>query len=289
VRAAFRLMAAFPSSVSLAAGITLGRIGAALPIPRLRVALDNINTIYGESLSPGEIKALYRRIFVHFGRMIFEVPKITRLRAGNIKQFAEVEGLANLESVLSRGKGCFFLAAHFGNWELLNAAVSISLGGRMAIVARPLDFPPLEKIVSSIRGRFGTEIIPKRKAMRRILKSIKGGVPVGIMLDQNVDWYEGVFVPFMGRVACANKALAVLALKTWAPVVPVFTVRLPDGRYRVIIEKELDIIRTGDETLDVEENTRLFTHTIERYVKDYPDHWFWFHRRWKTRPYCALR
>ncbi len=282
-------MAALPASFSSAAGITLGRIVAVLPIPRLRVALDNIKTVYGKSLSSRDMKDLYRGVSIHFGRMIFEIPRIMRLRAENLKEFAEVSGLAGLEDVLSRGKGCYFLAAHFGNWELLNAVVSLLIGGRMAVVARPLDFPPLERIISVIRGRFGTEIIPKRKAMRRILKCIKGGLPVGILLDQNVDWYEGVFVPFMGRVACANKALAVLTLRTGAPVLPLFTVRLPDGRYRVIIEEELDIIRTGDETRDVEENTRLFTQTIEKYVRAYPDHWFWFHRRWKTRPYCSLR
>jgi len=288
VRVAFRFMAALPASVSSGAGVTLGRIGAVLPIPRLRVALDNIKAVYGKELSPSGMKTLYRQIFVHFGRMVFEIPKIFRLRAGNLEQYAEIDGLEGLEDVLSRRKGCFFLTAHFGNWELLNAVVSLSLGGRVAIVARPLDFPPLERIFSSLRGRFGTEIIPKRRAMRRILRCIKSGVPVGILLDQNVDWYEGVFVSFMGRVACANKALAILALKTGAPVVPAFTVRLPDGRYKVIIERELDIIRTADETRDIEENTRLFSDTIERYVRAYPDHWFWFHRRWKTRPYCAL-
>jgi KDO2-lipid IV(A) lauroyltransferase len=220
--------------------------------------------------------------------MLFEIPRILRLNAGNLGDYAVFEGWGHLRDALKAGKGCFILTAHFGNWEILNAAVTVMLKGRAAIVARPLDFPPLEKIFSNIRSRFGAEIIPKRRAMRRILKCIKDGLAVGILLDQNVDWYEGVFVPFLGIPACSNKALALLALKTGAPVIPAFAVRMPDGRYRIVIERALEIIRTGDETFDVEENTRLFTETIERYVKVHPDQWFWFHRRWKTKPFCPV-
>ena len=111
---------------------------------------------------------------------------------------------------------------------------------------------------------------------------------VGILLDQNVDWYEGVFVPFLGKPACTNKGLALLARKTGAPVIPVFSVKQADGRYRIIFEKELPAIDTGGGTGDMEENTRQYNRVIERYVMRFPDHWFWFHRRWKTKPYCSL-
>jgi KDO2-lipid IV(A) lauroyltransferase len=279
-------MSSLSISAVMAAGWCLGRLVAALPIPRLRVVMDNLEMVYGSERNREEIKALRRNIFVHFGRMIFEIPRILRLSDSNLSQFFVFEGLDNLKRMEADGKGGFFLTAHFGNWELLNAAASILLKGNTAIVARPLDFPPLERLFSELRGLFGTRIIPKRKAMRQILRCSKEGIPVGILLDQNVDWYEGVFVPFLGRPACANKALALLALRTGAPVIPAFTIRMPDGRYRLVFEEPIAIVRTGDETWDIEENTRIFTQTIDRYVKRYPDHWFWFHRRWKTRPYC---
>jgi len=104
-----------------------------------------------------------------------------------------------------------------------------------------------------------------------------------------VDWYEGAFVNFLGRPACVNKGLAVLALKTRAPVIPFFSVRDEAGRYRIIIEKEVTLIRTGDKTRDVEDNTALFTNVIESYIRKYPHHWFWFHKRWKTKNYCEIK
>lgn len=286
LKALFKIMSSLSNSSVMALGWCLGRAVADMPIPRLRVVTENLEMVYGGGMDRGEIKDLRRSIFVHFGRMIFEIPRILRLKESNLSQFFVFEGLDHLRKMETDGKGGFLLTGHFGNWELLNAAVSILLRGKAAIVARPLDFPPLERLFSELRGLFGTRIIPKRKAMRQILRCSREGIPVGILLDQNVDWYEGVFVPFLGRPACANKALALLALRIGAPVIPAFSIRMPDGRYRLVFEEPLSIARTGDETRDIEENTRIFTQTIERYVKMHPDHWFWFHRRWKTRPYC---
>jgi KDO2-lipid IV(A) lauroyltransferase len=124
--------------------------------------------------------------------------------------------------------------------------------------------------------------------MRRVMKAIREKNMVGILLDQNVDWYEGVFAKFLGRWACTNKGLAVMALRTGAPVVPAFAVRQKDGRYHIIFEDEIELVRTGDQTKDIEQNTALFTDIIETYIRRYPDHYFWFHRRWKTQPYCPL-
>jgi Kdo2-lipid IVA lauroyltransferase/acyltransferase len=108
---------------------------------------------------------------------------------------------------------------------------------------------------------------------------------VALLVDQNVDWYDGVFVPFFGDIACTNKALAVLALRTGAPVIPIYNFRRPDGGYQVVFQPEVELIRTGGTTSDIEENTALFNRIIERYVRRHPEQWFWMHQRWKTRPW----
>jgi KDO2-lipid IV(A) lauroyltransferase len=190
-------------------------------------------------------------------------------------------------NALSRNKGVFFLTAHFGNWEFLCAAGSL-MTGNLAVIARPADFKPLDRMIGEIRTLFGTEVILKQKALRRVRSALRENKLIGILLDQNVDWYEGIYVPFFGRWACTNKGLALLAVMTGTPVVPAFPVRQKDGRYRLIFEKEVELRRTGDRTRDIEENTELFTNIIEKYVIKYPDHWFWFHKRWKTKNYCPL-
>ena len=83
--------------------------------------------------------------------------------------------------------------------------------------------------------------------------------------------------------------MALLALKTGAAVVPTFNIRQADGSYRVVFEPEVPLIQTEDKDQDVEKNTELFTHIIERHVRDHPDHWLWLHQRWKTRPWQSKR
>jgi KDO2-lipid IV(A) lauroyltransferase len=194
----------------------------------------------------------------------------------------------NLRDALAKGKGVLALTGHFGNWELMSTAVAMYFGN-LAVVVRPLDFEPADKLMVDLRSRYGTEIIPAHRGMRDMMRATRKNKIIGILLDQNVDWYEGAFVNFLGRPACSNKGLALLALRTGAPVIPFFSVRDETGRYRIIIEKEVTLVRTGDKTRDVEDNTALFTDVIESYIRKYPHQWFWFHKRWKTKNYCEIK
>jgi KDO2-lipid IV(A) lauroyltransferase len=286
IRTMLLLMSHIPLPLAQLKGKGLGTIAYLIPMSRKSVALENIQQSF-TNITESEAKNLLRSMYMHFGQMFFEIPHVFRMRPQTVHKYVLFEGQEHLMNAMSKKRGVFFLTAHFGNWELMCAAVSLRFGN-LAVVARPADFAPLDRIINELRSLFGTEIIPKQKGMRRLLTLIKENKLVGILLDQNVDWYEGAFVPFLGRWACANKGLALLALRTGTPVVPVFPVRQRDGRYRLIFEREVELVRTGDKTKDVEDNTALFTSIIERYVRSYPDHWFWFHKRWKTKNYCEL-
>lgn len=286
IRLAIRMMAYLPYSFAQLKGSSLGLLAYAVPMSRKSVALENIQNSF-QGISESEARRLLRRVYMHFGTMLFETPHMIRLTRQNLDRYVFFEGSDNLDRAIGKGKGVFVLTAHFGNWELMAAAVTIQWG-KTAVVARPADFPPLDRMIHHLRSVHGAKIIPKQRAMRQIMEALREKQIVGILLDQNVDWYEGVFVPFLGRWACANKGLALIASRTGTPVVPAFPVRRKDGRYRIILEKELELRQTGDKTGDVEANTEMFTRMIEKYVKKHPDHWFWFHKRWKTKNYCPL-
>jgi Kdo2-lipid IVA lauroyltransferase/acyltransferase len=288
---AMRLLVKIFSMIPLCAGQKLGafagRFFSKLGLCRETVVKDGLRRAFPD-LSEGEVRDLYSRVVSHFGQMFFEVPHILRLNSGNLDEYVVFEHPERLEQALLKGRGALVLTGHFGNWELMSAAISLKLQGRAAVVARPLDYEPAELLLRGIRTRFGTEIIPKNMGLRRMLRALRENLAVGVLLDQNVDWYDGVFVPFLGGEACTNKGLALVALKTGSPVMPVFSVRRADGRLSIVFEEEIPVIRSRDRTRDVEENTARFTRVIESYVLRYPDHWFWFHRRWKTRPFCPI-
>ena len=282
------LISIIPFRVGQFLGRTLGNILAVVLKRRIKASLNNLRYVFGDSLSGAELIELNGRIVAHFAQMLFEVPHILRLNRTNLNRYVVFDNEDALMQAIKKGRGVFMLTGHFGNWELMSAAMALRFNVSGAVVVRPADFAPADRLLTSLRSRFGTEIIAKKRAMKKLLAAKKENKVIGILLDQNVDWYEGVFVPFLGKSACSNKGLALVALRTGSPVVPSFSVRQPDGRYRIVFEDAVSLIRTGDKIKDIEENTALFTQIIGKYVSQYPDQWFWFHKRWKTRPYCPL-
>jgi KDO2-lipid IV(A) lauroyltransferase len=285
IRATVFLLGTIPWPISQSIGRLLGGLVSVIPIQRFAISTDNIQKALGVERS--EAKRINRHVLKHFGQMLFEIPHVVKLKPDELPRYGTFINEEHLLQAMAKDKGIFFLTGHFGNWELMCIAVAITFKS-LAVVARPLDNEPLDRFIDGLRSRFGTEIIPKQRGMRKILEALRKNKLIAILLDQNVDWYEGVFVNFLGEWACTNKGLALMALKTGTPVVPAFSVRQPDGRYHLIFEPEVALIRTGDKTRDVEDNTILFTSIIERYVREHPDQWFWYHKRWKTRPYWPL-
>ncbi len=282
------LISLIPFRVGQSLGRTLGNILAVVLKRRIKASLNNLRYVFGDRIPEAELIELNGRIVAHFAQMLFEVPHILRLNRTNLNRYVIFENEDALSQAIKKGRGVFMLTGHFGNWELMSAAMALRFNAKGAVVVRPADFAPADRLLTSLRSRFGTEIIAKKRSMKKLLAAKKENKVIGILLDQNVDWYEGVFVPFLDKPACTNKGLALVALRTGSPVVPSFSVRQHDGRYRIVFGDEVPLLRTGDKIKDTEENTALFTQIIGKYVSQYPDQWFWFHKRWKTRPFCPL-
>jgi KDO2-lipid IV(A) lauroyltransferase len=269
-----------------ALGRSLGRLWYRLDAPHRRVALENLDRAFDGRMSPAEIELLARNTFEHFGIMALEVCRLAFLEKEELLGWITIEGEEHFWKALAQGRGLLLLTGHLGNWELLGLVASVR-GRPISVVARPADNPALEAELLRLRSRFGNRVIYKKAALKEALKELKTGGVVAALIDQNVASKEGVFVEFFGRLACTSPILALLALKTSAPVVPAFALRMPEGKYRVVVEPPVEIERTGNLDRDVVEATQKFTTIIEQYVRRYPDQWLWMHRRWKTRPHRA--
>lgn len=285
VHTLFRLLGGLPKRWRQALGIFLGRLLFVLDRKHRRIALRNLNLAYSGEKSDLERFAIARRVFENLFHLIFEVGWARRLSIGELNRYFSFSGLECHRRAMAKGKGILYLTAHFGNWELLPVAARLA-GIPARIVYRPLDAPFLDRYFKEGRTRFGAKAIPSRPrgAMYKIYRELRHGYPVAMLMDQNVDWYQGVFVDFFDHRACTNRGMALLALKSGAPVIPVFLIRTPSG-FHAAFGPELPLIQTGDPIKDVEMNTEQYNRVVELYVRRFPDQWFWVHQRWKTRPY----
>ena len=251
-----------------------------------KIIVNNLTLAFGSKKNNHEIRKLGKKVFAHMVMVVFEIAWSLSLSKEALFKHFKIKGYSNIKNAFEKGKGVLVLTAHFGNWELLTVTAAM-IRYPLNIVVRPLDFMPFDRFIYNLRTRFGGKIIPRQKSFRSILRSLDRGEMVAMLMDQNVDWYEGVFVDFFGSRACTNKGLALLALKTGAPVVSVFMVREKQG-FTAVFGPEIPFINTGDKTRDVEDNTGQYNRVIEEFVRRYPEQWFWLHQRWKTRPYCSL-
>lgn len=252
--------------------------------PRHRlIAIHNLKTSFPEK-DMAEIIMLARKAYRNIAVVAAEFFDIPRLNRDNIVNRVEVVGLENCEKALKKGKGLLLSSAHFGNWEL--AAAALSLFVRPAFVLyRPLDNAFLDDLVFRVRSSTGNTPLPKKRAMRQMLSILSKNEIICIIIDQNVAWKEGVFVDFFRRPACTTDGIAQLALRTGAPVIPGFLLRVKDGKYRLIAGEEIKVVNTGNWDSDVVINTQNFTRAIEEMVRAHPDQWLWLHHRWKTKPW----
>jgi len=266
----------------LAAGRSAGRVYSRLDRRHVGIALDNLRHAFPDWDDAHRMRVA-RAVYAHLGQVLFDVLRLEGRPREEILAEVDFEGLEHLESARSAGRGVLFVAAHIGHWEIHAVAHSIAYG-RVSVVARPLDNPLLDARLTRFRTLGGNAVIAKRKALGIVLKALRGGEGVAILIDQNVQEQDGIFVDFFGRKAATTTVAAALALKTGCALVPTRTVLRPDGRCRVIYERPVGRPASSDRTGAIAELTQLLTGVIEGWVRDTPEQWLWIHRRWKTRP-----
>lgn len=282
LRAVLALARVAPRAALRAMGAAAGSLGYALDARHRGIATDNLLAAFPQDLDRRGARRILRRCWRHFGRITFETFALPRLGRDDLGGDVEIVGAEHLERALAGGRGVLIFSAHFGHWELA-AYVQGLLGHPLSLVARPLDNPGLERLLAGVRTGTGNRIVYKRNAVRDILRVLRGGGCVGIMIDQDAR-DGGVFVPFFGRLASTTPTLASLALRTGAAVIPGRSIALGGGRYRVTWDPPVAFEPTGDREADVVALTALCTRTIEDWVRRHPDQWLWMHRRWKTPP-----
>jgi KDO2-lipid IV(A) lauroyltransferase len=218
-------------------------------------------------------------MFAHFGHVLVELLKFSSLSPARMLDLVEWEGEDRVELAYSQGRGVLFCTGHFGFWEQHALAHGLRFGP-MAVLARALDNRLLNTLLEQRRRVTGNAVIYRQGAMRRAMKLLAAGQGVGMLIDQHMHSADAIYVDFFERPASTTSTLARLALRTGAPVVPLFALPLPRGRYRMIYEHPVEPPRE-DTPEAVREFTQRCTDVLEMYVRKYPELWLWMHRRWR--------
>ena len=267
-----------PMRLVLALGSLVGRAFYVVDGPHRRRAVRNIHAAF-PLRSGAECRAIARGMFSHFGRLLTVLLKFSTMRPDQMLARVTFEGEERVVAAHAQGKGVLLFTGHFGFWEI-NALVHALELRPMSVLARPLDNPLLHDLLESTRRKTGNSVIYRRGAIRRVLRALESNEAVAVLIDQHIQTADAVYVDFFNRPAATTSALAALALRTGAPVVPVFALPLPGGRFRMVYEHAVDP-PSADDPDAVRELTQRCTDVLEMYVRRYPALWLWMHRRWR--------
>jgi len=269
-----------PMSVVRALGRGLGRLVYMADRARRRTALANLSAAF-PGRPAAEHRALAQAMFGHFGSMLLELLKFGTYSRARVLAASEVEGEERVWNAYQQGRGVLFFTGHFGYWEM-HAVTHALRFHPISVLARPLDNPRLHDALERIRTSTGNAVIYRQGAVRKMIRDLAANRGIALLIDQHLHTPDAVYVDFFRRPAATTSALAALALRTGAPVIPVFALPLPRGRYRFIYEHPVEPPR-ADTPDAVREFTQRCTDVLEMYVRRHPDMWLWMHRRWRER------
>ncbi len=268
-----------PLDVAQRAGATLGEFVFRRTGFRRSITLDNLRHAYPEK-NEQELAEIARQSFRSIGTALFEFMWFPCFTPDRIRQVARIQNPETIREVYQRGKGVILLTAHFGNWELLAQCISTDLGLPISIIVKPQSNAYVDAEINRWRTLWGHRVVPMGVSVREILRVLHDKGIVGVVADQSAP-KESVAVPFFGRDVATFEGPAVFCLKTGAAMMTGFSIRQEDGSYRSTFEE----IRTDDlkefSPANIGELTRRHVAITEKYIRLYPGHWMWMHKRWK--------
>lgn len=271
-----------PEPLALALGSGVGQLAGSLFRIRRRVVDENLARAF-----PGESRAWRSRVargaYRHVGREGVALLRMARMDVDELQSRVALEGEDALQRAFGAGQGVVVMAGHLGNWEVGGGSVPAA-GFPLDVVAQVQHNPLFDAELVAIRERLGMQVIPRGEAIRKGVRSLREGRGLGLMADQNAR-SGGIFVDFFGVPASTVRGPGLLALRTGAAVITLMCLREPGSRsrYRVHLE-EVAVPTPADQDEAIREVMESCTRILERYIRAAPEQYFWFHKRWKTRP-----
>ncbi len=248
---------------------------------RHRVALANLRAAYPEKTEQ-EIERIASDMWGNMGRLAAEYIFLDKLLdydpQSSVAGRVEVTGHATFDRIASEDRAHILFTAHLGNFELLPIG-SRQYGLKLTSMFRPPNNPYIAEYIARTRKATMGELLPSRTgAAITLARLLDEGQNVGMLVDQKFS--NGIRTTFFGRVCETSPLLPRLVRRFDCDVYPAYSVRLPGNRFRIVLEDKLELPRDAEGLVDAARMAQLLNDTVERWIRQDPGQWMWFHKRW---------
>jgi Kdo2-lipid IVA lauroyltransferase/acyltransferase len=249
---------------------------------RHQVALSNLKLAFPKK-SDDEREQIALDMWGNMGRLMAEYVFLDQIfdfdpdakTPGKI----EVQGKEIFAEVKERKGPFLFFTAHTGNFELLPLCAA-AYGLEVTAMFRPPNNPYIAKrVLEARRTRMGHLVPSKAGAVWTLVNVLERGGAVGMLVDQK--FQRGERTAFFGHPVGTNPLLPKLARQFDAEIYPARCIRLAHGRYKLQLENRIELPRNDEGLIDVNASCQMLNDIVERWVREHPGQWMWFHKRWQ--------
>lgn len=264
-------------------GGSIGFLWVDLLRVRRKVIFGNIDIAFPE-WSEEKKHQVGRESVYNMGRGFFEFFTVPHLNKNWLQNSVVFEGEENLKAALAKGKGILGMSLHLGNGDLASSAI-VMQGYPTTIITKVFKNQFFNDLWFSFRGAQGVKYIDAHgdKTSFDILKGLKRQEIIIFVIDQFMGKPYGIATKFFGKKTGTAYGLSLFAMRTKAPIVPIYTYEGADRKMHVVFEPEIPVLDlvTDDKDASSLAMTQRFNDKIEEIVKKHPEQWMWVHRRWK--------
>lgn len=246
-----------------------------------RIIRQNLKFVYGDTLDEKFINHIERYCFQNLLLNFMQMIENRHHSIDELMRNVTMEPNDIIERAKEEGRPVIFTTGHFGRWELGGIAISALIKPSM-VVYKQMNNRYFQHYLNESRERFRIVSVEKNGAVKHLVKYLKKGLAVSLLIDTNLNRRDGILVDFFGRPTRTTAAAAYLARKMDALIIPVFITTEDEENFTVSFSDPIEVARTDDEEADIHHATQQQAKALEAAVKKYPHLWFWCHKRWRT-------
>ena len=277
VRATSLILAVLPLGFAYLLARVIGNFAWHVLRYRRQIVMDNLQIAFGREMSKSQLEEIaaesYKQIAMSFIELLIG-PKLQK----EIQRILQAEQIELIQELLRQGHGLITVTGHLGGWELQAAAAATVIAEPLTVAAVQQSNPYINRFIAKRRNAMGMQVAGTKEAMKLLLKALRNHQVIGLAADQNAGAHA-VFVDFFGKTAATHPGPAQLALKFNAPMLVAVAVRIGPAQFKILSQK---VEIKEDDT--VKTLTQRHVKILESFIRQYPEQYFWLHRRWKTRP-----
>ena len=275
------LFLALPHSFQKAFVLALSKVVFWIDTKHKKIIKANLDLTLKDQISKEKYNSILKYCHKNLALVLLQVLRSSRFTVEDMEKSVRFENRHFIDDAIKAGRKIIIISAHYGNWELGATAVG-ALIHPITSIHKKMNDPYFDDYLLRSRSKFNMTMVEKKGAIRHLVKALKNDQIITMMIDQNVNPKDGIYIDFLGAKATQSAAPAFLARKFDALIIPILIHTSPEKENIITVFEPIVTAHTDDEQKDILESTQAQADMLSNVIKAHPEPWFWCHKRWKS-------